>query len=314
MSASPGDASGAALDELVRTLDGARDLLRDYEPGSASRVSGDDDGDLLQQCLDMCTATEQGQEPVRTLHHLACSGGTLLSKCIASMPGVQLLSEIDPLSPLAGGPKPATRFAPSDIALRLRQGTRAVKQEALVALFQAEIRTVHDAMCRVGQRLVIRDHAHSHFTYGPGVACRPTLREMIAAVSPVRSVVTVRNPFDSFTSLRRNGWIHFEPGDFGSYCDRYHAMLDAYADVPVVRYEDLLSDPQATMARLCQLLDVPFSRRFVTTFSAFEMTGDSGRSGAELAARPRAPESVELEAAWRANSSLRSLLDRLGYP
>lgn len=313
MNRSADDTRTTALAELVRSLDGARELLSDFDRGNASRVSPDDEGDLLQQCLDMCSALEQDSEPVRTVHHLACTGGTLVSKCIASMPGVQLLSEIDPLSPLAGGHKPTTRFAPSDVALRLRHGTRPMTQDVLVELFQAEIRTVHDAVCRVGQRLVIRDHAHSHFTFGSEVPGRPTLREMIAMVLPVRSLVTVRNPYDSFVSLRRNRWIHFEPGDFGTYCGRYHAMLDAYANVPIVRYEDLLADPQATMSHLCKVLDLPFSSHFVSTYSAFELTGDSGRSGSELAARPRTPESIEVESAWGQSGAVRSLLNRLGY-
>ena len=39
------------------------------------------------------------QKPViRTIHHLACTGGTLISKCISSMPETALISEINPMN------------------------------------------------------------------------------------------------------------------------------------------------------------------------------------------------------------------------
>ena len=35
---------------------------------------------------------------IRTIHHLSASGGTVISKCLASMPEVIFLSEINPLN------------------------------------------------------------------------------------------------------------------------------------------------------------------------------------------------------------------------
>ena len=35
---------------------------------------------------------------IRTIHHLACTGGTLISKCLGSMPDVALISEVNPLN------------------------------------------------------------------------------------------------------------------------------------------------------------------------------------------------------------------------
>jgi len=37
---------------------------------------------------------------IHTLHHLACTGGTVLSKCLAAMPRVALVSEVNPLNRL----------------------------------------------------------------------------------------------------------------------------------------------------------------------------------------------------------------------
>ena len=38
----------------------------------------------------------QGKPLLRTIHHLACTGGTVISKCLAAMPDVALISEVNP--------------------------------------------------------------------------------------------------------------------------------------------------------------------------------------------------------------------------
>ena len=35
---------------------------------------------------------------IHTVHHLACTGGTVISKCLAAMPKVALVSEVNPLN------------------------------------------------------------------------------------------------------------------------------------------------------------------------------------------------------------------------
>ena len=89
----------AAVEQLLAALDDALGLLGEY-PASTDLVAGDDNpASLLDQCLDLCADRGAGgPEPVRLLHHFACSGGSLISKCVATMPNVQLLSEVDPLS------------------------------------------------------------------------------------------------------------------------------------------------------------------------------------------------------------------------
>jgi hypothetical protein len=48
---------------------------------------------------------------VRTLHHVACSGGTLISRCLAALPGVVLLSELNPLNRYGGAFNPSHPLA-----------------------------------------------------------------------------------------------------------------------------------------------------------------------------------------------------------
>lgn len=251
--------------------------------------------------------------PIRTIHQFACSGGTLICKCVAAMPNVQLLSEVDPLfpGPVAAGTQP--RFTPSDMPALLRASTRGASESLIARVFQAELRVVHEDAVAAGLRLVLRDHAHTHYCRGSAVPDRPSLRSLVSALAPVLSIVTVRHPADSFASLVGNGWVHFTPPDFETYCQRYLRFIDDHADVPIVRYEDLATAPEATMRRICEILDLPYAEDFATLFSEFSISGDSGRSGSDIQVRPRRPEATALLGDSHRIPSYGLLASRLGY-
>ena len=311
-SASPPDEQVAA--KLADALQDALQLMRDAAYAPLRPVLDDvPEAGLLQQCLDLCEQHRSRRpEPVRTLHHFACTGGSLISKCLAALPNVQLLSEVDPLSviPLRPG-RPI--FSPTDMATLLRQSTRGTRQDLLIELFHRQISLVHEDALLQGQRLLIRDHAHSHFCDGPDVPQRPNFRALLPGGMTVRSVVTVRHPLESFAALANNGWISFEPGTLDDYCRRYILFLDSYADVPVVHYEDFVRHPESTMQRLCEILDLRYEAQFTDLFSVFQISGDSGRTGGVISPRSSRPEVGRLGDEAQASQCFLQLVARLGY-
>jgi hypothetical protein len=266
----------------------------------------------LQRCLDLCAAVPTPRrEPIRTLHHFACTGGTLISKCISALPNVQLLSEVDPLSGyVAPG---ANSFSPTDMVALLRESTRGSRPALVAELFRAQIRVLHRDALHQGLRLVVRDHAHSHFCHGSTLAERPSLRDLMPADLPLLSLLTVRHPLDSFASLADNDWLHFEPRNLDTYCRRYAAFLDRHAGVPVLRYEDFVAAPQPTMQRLCEILALRYEPHFAELFSGFRVSGDSGRSGGTIAPRPSSARALALLPQAQASAAYLGLVQRLGY-
>lgn len=262
----------------------------------------------VEDSIALATATP-APAPLRTLHHFACTGGTLVAKCVAALPAVQLLSEVDPLSRY----EPPGDFTPTDMVLLLRRSSQGASDALLAELFDAQVRVLHRDAARRGLQLVLRDHAHSHFCHGRTVEERPTLRELMPAGIPLLSLVTVRHPLDSFASLARAGWLHFEPPSVDAYCRRYHLFLDRHGGVPVLRYEDFVAAPQAAMQRLCQALQLGYDAGFTQRFGRFRLSGDSGRSGESIAARPSHPEAVALETQAARSEAFHRLVHRLGY-
>ena len=249
------------------------------------------------------------QLPVRLIHHLACTGGTLISRCIAAQPDTWVLSEVDPLSPFVPG-----GFLPTDLIGLSRFGSRPADTETQIELFQAGLAVLYAQARRQGVHLVLRDHSHGQFNFGEAVAERPTLRAIVEGVYPTRALVTMRHPFDTFLSLQDTGWVkHFSPPTIDEYARRVHAFLDAHAGCPLIRYEDFVADPAATMQRICEVLGLGYNPDFIESFAAIELSGDSGRRGDRISPRPRRAYPPVLEEEARASEAFQTLLDRLDY-
>ena len=267
---------------------------------------------LLAQCREMIAAAAAAEPaPLRTVHHFACTGGTLICRCLAALPNVRLLSEVDPLSTLEQGGKAG--FFPSDLPSLARAGSRPPDRAVILRIFLAGLEALREDSRRAGLDLVLRDHAHSHFCVGEAIPDRPSLREILAPAAPLRSAVTVRHPFDSWLGLLEWGWPHFSPGTVEEYARRYHAFLDRHDGLAILRYEDFLADPEGQMQRLCELLELGYDAGFRDAFAAIRLSGDSGRRGDRIGPRPRRAHAPELAEAALASVWFTSLLERLGY-
>ncbi len=248
---------------------------------------------------------------VRTLHHLACSGGTLISRCLAALPDVLLLSEVNPTN------RHGAAFNPSHpLALLALQG-EPLPQGVVRAEFLGQIEQVLGLGAARGADLVIRDHSHSDFCLGNGVSPFQPLRAWLAPRHPLLSVVTLRHPLDSWLGLVAAGWhTQLEPPSMRSYCARYHAFLDAYDDLDWIHYETFCRQPEPVFRLLCDRLCLPCDPSALERSATIELSGDSGRRSDRIEPRPRRPipEAVQAELADPATAQeMRRLCRRMGY-
>jgi hypothetical protein len=297
--------------EVAKSLQQALDLLQAHPIQPRTAQLPEPLQSLLEQCQALVQAAADPQ-PVRTVHHLACTGGTLISKCLAVMPNVTLLSEIDPLSRMISAKRHL--FWPTDILYSGRVALRPISDEIAVKSFNAGLAELHKGLTAEGRFLVIRDHAHSQFCTDENPESRPGLREILLRVLPVLSVLTVRHPLDSFLSLKKNGWDGSLSSSLETYAQRYKLFLVQCADFPLFYYEDFVADPDTVMAQMCTALDLPFQPGAEALLKVVKLTGDSGRSSTGIAARPR--RSVPDDVAKQAKSSpaYHRLCETLGYP
>ena len=246
---------------------------------------------------------------IHTVHHLACTGGTVISKCLAAMPKVALVSEVNPLNRFGND------FEPTNPLLLLERSYRNLTLEEIKEDFLSRMGQAAKICHNDGMDLVIRDHSHSDFCMGEAPHKVTPIRDFLADQYDLVSVVTVRHPLDSYLGLLSQGWqMQFTPSTLEEYSRRYLAFLDRYRDVPLRRYEDFCAEPESFMQELCELLELEYSSTFLDGFGRIKLSGDSGRSSkTEITSRPRRPISEDLQAELVISAAYRELLERLDY-
>ncbi|MCT4579589.1 MAG: sulfotransferase [Donghicola sp.] len=295
--------------ELEKTIN----LLQRSGLGQRVSVPADPLTSLLEQCQAV-SAEIASRSRLRMVHHFACTGGTLVSKCIAALPNIILASEIDPLSRLgAATAQDKPLFAPTDLIGGILNNPRNVSDAAITQIFKRSVAASLSALSSQGLTLVVRDHPHSHFCTSTEISARPTVREMLSDEVDVLSVVTVRHPLDSFLSLEHNNWIHFSPRTLDEYCRRYHLFLDRHAPLPLVKYEDFQDDPEKSLKEICKHLSIDYSPLALDTFWVIALSGDSGRKSRVISKRARRDINDKVLEEIGKSTQYEKLCLRLGY-
>jgi len=247
---------------------------------------------------------------LRTIHHLACSGGTVISKAVQAMANTLVISEIHP-------DELFYRFNPFDPTQLLLAQTKLGNNSHLRrSIFLRRIAECVELADTGGLTLVLRDHTHYDYSARPQVPQYPALLGALSAHYETCSLLTIRNPLEAFISLQKNGWNQ-AVSDFDDYCQRYETMVSHYQtlNAGLLRYEDFCADPDTFMLRTCELLDLNFNASFRDALQQIPMTGDSGRGRQLGAIQTLSPKPVSRELAQQANQSdaFNRLAERFNY-
>ncbi|TWU42180.1 O-linked N-acetylglucosamine transferase, SPINDLY family protein [Novipirellula artificiosorum] len=246
------------------------------------------------------------------LHHLAGSGGTLISRCLASMKGVCFLSEIHPLG--------TRHFHP------LRQAAEwygLVDAAEIRELESDEVDGFAKALAMIAGRaekrrlsLVVRDWSHLDFVGFPFVS-KPRLRFSWEDVitEQEKRCATVRHPLDQYLQCREMKALG-DAWDEAAFWRGTRAFAESVQQMPWFRYEDFLEDPQATLADVCRTLAIAYDPDWQQKWHQYtNMTGDSVRvERKEIRFNERSPVSRKIWADLRKNEDFHATLDMLGYP
>jgi hypothetical protein len=274
----------------------------------------DPDEALEQSCLVARPRPRAPRPTLRLMHHMARSGGTLISRCLGCMSGVLLLSEIHPLGTAQFNPLvQAQRW----YGLLSSQDLAALRARGRIAFVDA-IELIHRRAADAGQRLVVRDWSHLDFTGVPFVAT-PAYRLLTADALKgrfdLRQACTVRHPLDQWLSLRQlavvKGKLTLE-----AYLAGYRRFAEQARAIGFFRYEDFAGEPSAVLKELCRALDVRFDRHFTERWSSYTfVTGDvsGSRGGAQIQPVPRRAVDPGLLDHVAANPDYRTSLELLGY-
>ncbi len=220
---------------------------------------------------------------IAVLHHLARSGGTLISKCLGSMREIFLLSEIHPYT--AHIPE---RFAgvahglnPLHQAIRwhdlpLPADLEAIKKKGSIPFEELMVLLAHRAEER-GGILVIRDWTHLDFIARPFLE-KPTFElttaDCLKEHAEVSQHITVRHPIDQLISLSQLGVMQ-EELNLHDYFKGYRIFAEKAREVGFTRYEDFTENPDAALETICRGLDIPYDPGYRDRWPDYkDITGD----------------------------------------
>lgn len=255
-----------------------------------------------------------GAQPssIRVLHHLARSGGTVISKCLATMEGIVLLSEIHPsgmnlFNPLRQFHDWYGLFTKADIQ-SLQKGIGFVEGIALI-----NQRCVDN-----GKTLVLRDWTHLDFTavpFLPGPSYRLTMVDQLRQRFAVINTATVRHPIPQWLSLNRlpimRGKLTLD-----MYLEGSRRFAEECVRIGFVRYEDFTAEPESQLGILCERLSIAYDGRWRDRWYDYtNISGDqNGARGKEeiVASRLRVSDR-DLLAAFARNPDYCRTLEILGY-
>tara|TARA_B100000929_G_scaffold24253_1_gene18172 strand:+ start:37910 stop:38854 length:945 start_codon:yes stop_codon:yes gene_type:complete len=300
-------------------LDEALSLLNDSDKvtnslGALETNTLVDAQSLLSRCENALEKRQSNKKVIRSIHHFACSGGTVLSKCISAMPNTFLISEVHPTTTLTINPS-IIEFRPTDIISLGRYAKLPRMDELAEKMFLSQIGVANEHLNAMSSKLVLREHTHSDYCLGDedAIANEPVLVKLFKQRYSHRKLATVRNPIDSFVSLQANGWLHFSPPTFDEYCGRLLAFIGHFKENEIVKYEDFVAQPKIVMEQITEILDIEYSPYFEDVFSIFNVTGDSGRSGDHIHARSRREVTKELQSEIENSENYRKLKQVLQY-
>lgn len=270
---------------------------------------------------------------LRVLHTLARTGGTVIGKCLAVMPGVVMLSEVNPAVKRLVE-HPMTQRTPDVVRLLmqmdpLRQAHRwfglltprdleDLKARGRLPEFEDAIELIRTRAADRGQQLLIRDWSHLDYTAAPFIA-RPTHRRSTAlALSGRYRVVAaafVRHPIDQWLSIQ-NVPILRQRLALDVFLEGYRRFAEEARELGFVRYEDFTRDPDEQVRVMCERLELPFDPSYRERWCGYStITGDTRgtRAQTEITPLPRRPVDDATIERFGESEDYRTAISVLGY-
>lgn len=204
----------------------------------------------------------------------ARSGGTLINRCLGSIPGNIVLSEVNPYYSVISVEKQAKDWFSliSDTEYESLLGHSYIHKVQHLAM----------AASASGKKLIIRDWVTVNFladVLGNGLFVSSGLLEQEIYLTHygfvTHPIVISRYSADVYDSVIRTfkQFQSLSVKDFGTAYLEYAKSVFQY---PIFHYEDICREPETYIEKICKVLDINYDPSFQNTFFEFEAcTGDT---------------------------------------
>ena len=211
---------------------------------------------------------------IRVMHNLGRSGGTLISKCFGCMKNIALLSEIHPDA------QHAHSFNVINQAQQWFDLDKTIPWKTTD--FLSALNTVKKHCLKNNQQLFLRDWSHIDY-FGLPVTNNPkntpTLLNTLNDEFRILSVQSLRNPVDTWLSLRRLTLIKKAGVTPTKFINAYLIYLEKTVGDYRLLYENFLSNPNQELQNMCIALELEFDAEYESKWYHYQnITGDLSNS------------------------------------
>lgn len=194
----------------------------------------------------------------------ARSGGTLLNRCLGSLPSTVILSEVNPIGSGSGKDPSACRTV-KEQALHW-YGIKIKSDDFVEGILELE-----KVCLDIDQKLIIRDWSFVNFmptqenNYTPAkkFLCLKALSEH----TQIKSFAFVRDAIDIWISRGAPDNVFFT--DYLSYVEEIVSER-----IPYFKYEDFCCEPEFTLKRICSTVGLDYSDTFKKYKNFVNVNGD----------------------------------------
>lgn len=195
----------------------------------------------------------------------ARSGGTLLNRCIASMPDIIMLSEVN-----------IEALCPSSCNTIKEQVSKWYNIELKSEGFIENIKELYDYCLKNKKTLVIRDWTFGSFVPSRYNNFKPSntlaTLDVISEHFPVKSFALVRNSIDIWLSLKASPRTFYDKNL--EYLYEFTNSLISHK-IKFFYYEYLCKNPVEAMISICNYSGLKYSEKFKDFSNYLNVTGDT---------------------------------------
>ena len=219
-------------------------------------------------------SSRSNKPKINVIHNLARSGGTLISKCLASMNSIVLLSEIHPTAQHAVSFN-ALRQAQQWYGIGLDQNWQKVS-------FIDAIHIIHQHCQKHNLHLVIRDWSHVDYLGLPVTKQPKNIAELtrkLEADFDICSIQVIRHPLDTWLSTRRLNLIKQSDIDEEKFLTAFQTyLLETKANYRLI-FEKFLENPDFELKTICEVMEIPYDPNYKHLWYSYtKITGDMSNS------------------------------------
>ncbi len=242
----------------------------------------------------------------------ARSGGTLLNRCLGSLPDVVIMSEVNPLG---GGWGEKKESSPNTIQEQAKQWYGI---ELRNNIFENSALELSNICIKNNKKLIIRDWSFINFTpheYNNFTPPNKLLSiEKLKGQNKLRTFAFVRDSIDV--------WISRGMPLTQDFFTQYSLYIDELIknDIKIFKYENFCKNPDLEMKKICMYIDIPYSDSYKKYNDFTNVSGDvqgkqKPRSITHTKIRPVARKTIPLRKIFELNgcSQMRETNKLLGY-